>query len=80
MKLDQECSRLRLLLKSLEPQIKQLHHHIDAGAVEEIHANIQLALRHVEDATMRLGKVIQAYDGGKSVYDDKDKLRAEGQD
>jgi hypothetical protein len=28
-----------------------------------------LAYRHLEDASMRLGKVIQALDGGVSVYD-----------
>lgn len=38
----------------------------DAG---EIIANIMLAYRHLEDASMRLGKAIQAYDGGVSVYD-----------
>lgn len=32
-------------------------------------ANIMLAYRHAEDARMRLGKVIQAMDGGVSVYD-----------
>ena len=32
-------------------------------------ANIMLAYRHLEDASMRLGKVIQALDGGVSVYD-----------
>jgi len=30
-----------------------------------------LALRHVEDARMRIGKVIQYADGGVSVYDKK---------
>ena len=34
----------------------------------EIRANIMLAYRHMEDCRMRLGKAIQAYDGGKSVY------------
>lgn len=34
----------------------------------EMAANATLALRAAEDASMRLGKVIQAYDGGKSVY------------
>ncbi len=34
----------------------------------EMKANIMLAYRHLEDARMRLGKVVQAYDGGKSVY------------
>jgi hypothetical protein len=32
-------------------------------------ANVMLAYRHMEDAIMRLGKVIQALDGGVSVYD-----------
>lgn len=34
----------------------------------EMIANVMLAYRHLEDAAMRLGKVIQAYDGGVSVY------------
>lgn len=39
---------------------------VDKG---EAIANVQLAYRHLEDARMRLGKTIQAIDGGKSVYD-----------
>ena len=35
----------------------------------EINANIDLAYRHLEDAALRLGKAIQAIDGGISVYD-----------
>ena len=35
----------------------------------EIIANIMLTYRHLEDASMRLGKVLQAVDGGVSVYD-----------
>lgn len=35
----------------------------------EAAANVMLAYRHLEDASMRLGKVIQALDGGTSVYD-----------
>ena len=38
-------------------------------APDEAIANIMLAYRHLEDASMRLGKVIQALDGGVSVYD-----------
>ena len=34
----------------------------------EAMANIMLAYRHAEDAVMRLGKVIQALDGGVSIY------------
>ncbi len=32
-------------------------------------ANLTLAYRHLEDCIMRLGKVIQAFKGGKSIYD-----------
>lgn len=32
-------------------------------------ANAVLAFRHVEDAAMRLGKVLQALNGGVSQYD-----------
>lgn len=35
----------------------------------EVIANLTLAYRHLEDASMRLGKAIQAADGGTSVYD-----------
>ena len=35
----------------------------------EVIANFTLAFRHLEDAKMRLGKVIQALDGGESIYD-----------
>lgn len=37
----------------------------------EVMANLMLTYRHLEDASMRLGKAIQAYDGGVSVYDKK---------
>jgi hypothetical protein len=39
---------------------------IDRG---EMKANIMLAYRHLEDARMRVGKVIQAYEGGVSHFD-----------
>lgn len=35
----------------------------------EVMANLTLAYRHLEDAAMRMGKVLQAHDGGVSVYD-----------
>lgn len=39
--------------------------------IGEAKANIMLAYRHMEDARMRIGKVIQAMSGGKSIYDTK---------
>lgn len=41
----------------------------EGADIGESKANIMLAYRHLEDAAMRLGKVIQAQNGGKSVYD-----------
>ena len=41
----------------------------DTHDTSEMNANVILAYRHLEDAAMRLGKAIQAYDGGVSVYD-----------
>lgn len=35
----------------------------------EMAANLTLAYRHMEDAAMRVGKAIQAWDGGVSCYD-----------
>jgi hypothetical protein len=40
-------------------------------------ANVMLAYRHLEDASMRLGKVIQALDGGVSVYDKRTTVGAQ---
>jgi len=36
--------------------------------MSEAQQNIILAYRHLEDARMRLGKAVQAFDGGKSCY------------
>lgn len=35
---------------------------------DDMQENLMLAYRHIEDARMRLGKVMQAHDGGTSVY------------
>jgi hypothetical protein len=43
---------------------EQTHQHQHS----EMKANLKLAYRHLEDARMRIGKAVQAFDGGKSVY------------
>jgi hypothetical protein len=48
----------------------------DGISVGEAVANVILAYRHLEDASMRLGKVIQALDGGVSVYDKRSTVGA----
>lgn len=44
----------------------EINHACDCN---EVRANLTLAYRHLEDARMRLGKAIQAIDGGVSCYD-----------
>ena len=72
------CYSYRGEIKKLSERIKLLHRVIardrqnrfgdTVSDFDEMHANITLAYRHLEDAAMRLGKAVQAYDGGKSVY------------
>ena len=67
---------MRLQIKDIGTQCLSLKAHSDFSREEayvgqhgEMIANIMLAYRHIEDARMRLGKVLQAQDGGVSVYD-----------
>lgn len=66
------ATKLRIEVRDLAVIVKGMMknegHGIEAD-VGESKANIMLAYRHLEDARMRLGKVIQAEDGGVSVYD-----------
>jgi len=65
----------RKAIKEVAASTKELiqsHKDVPTGAREdhgEVMANLTLAYRKLEDASMRLGKVLQAYDGGVSVYD-----------
>jgi hypothetical protein len=61
-----ECEALRRELKPIAEQVRAL---VGGEAPPEANANAMLAYRHLEDASMRLGKAIQALDGGVSVYD-----------
>jgi hypothetical protein len=77
------CNRsneARRQVKELAAQVKQIKEYVqsapkdeqpdnDASDRGESIANLMLAYRHLEDASMRLGKAIQAADGGVSVYD-----------
>jgi hypothetical protein len=73
---DERCFEARGMIKAWAKNVIALKSHPvfeeeipqwqDRG---EMIANVVLAYRHMEDAAMRLGKAIQAFDGGKSVYD-----------
>lgn len=56
----------RVQIKAVAQAVLELRAKV---TVPEAIANVMLAYRHLEDASMRLGKVIQALDGGISVYD-----------
>lgn len=70
------CNEVRKIILDISKNVALLHTHPAfsgeqkiQGQHNEMHANLQLAYRHLEDARMRLGKSIQAYEGGVSIYD-----------
>lgn len=63
------CEELRREIKVHADEVGRLWRKHDPAQSEEIISNVVLAYRHLEDASMRLGKAIQAIDGGVSVYD-----------
>lgn len=71
------CNRLRRSIKEVAGDTKAFADAVKAGKYSaivgadrgEIIANLMLAYRHLEDASQRFGKAIQAADGGISVYD-----------
>ena len=58
-----ETNKKRIMAHKQHPLVVDM---VDGSG--EVIANLQLAYRHLEDARMRIGKAIQAYDGGKSCY------------
>jgi hypothetical protein len=63
----------RIALKDIAAQVKDLKISISGNTGEtfdgEIFANLTLCYRHLEDASMRLGKVKQFNNNGESIYD-----------
>ncbi|KKN28902.1 hypothetical protein LCGC14_0849550 [marine sediment metagenome] len=76
----EDCFALRVLMQTTEGQLMRvLHDHPafnstgpDKQTVEpqrgEMKACLMIAYRHLQDARMRVGKAIEAYDGGTSCY------------
>ncbi len=67
----EETKRQTMLVFTEHPVFNIAHTAAGVNRIEdhgEMKANLKLAFRHLEDARMRLGKAIQAYDGGKSCY------------
>ena len=72
----ERCQEVRAKLEKLKADVLSLKAHSDLsravqlrpGFAGEMIANIMLTYRHLEDARMRMGKAIQARDGGESCY------------
>ena len=67
----EKYNEVRTEIKSLAKKVDSLLLLSDNSRirVSEEFANLKLSYRHLEDASMRMGKAIQAADGGVSVYD-----------
>lgn len=75
------CGGLRRELKGVEEVLRALMMHpempnpevVDSerfrGQAGEMKAQIMLAVRHIEDARMRVGKILQYADDGVSILD-----------
>ena len=71
--LKDQCFNQRKAIEEIKKYVHGMKRHSDLPDMnEELRgeaiANITLAYRHLEDARMRLGKAVQAIDGGTSVY------------
>jgi len=72
---DETLARFRIILKNIASEVKELKSNKQKREVDkvedigEVLANLTLTYRHLEDASMRIGKTIQARAGGKSIYD-----------
>lgn len=75
--LAETCNRLRLELKEIERQVRAIKEHPEIASAPEHYpgqrgemiAQSMLAVREVEGARMRLGKVLQYSGDGVSIYD-----------
>lgn len=77
--LEKLCESLRGDIKDIAFAVKRLMQHETfkgqspiedfLGQHAEMKANIMLSYHHLEDARMRLGKVMQQIQGGTSIFD-----------
>ncbi len=74
--LKNSCDGLRKSIQVSANMVKSLMDHSDlkseqthSGQHAEMKANIMLTYRHLEDARMRIGKILQAAGDGVSILD-----------
>lgn len=77
--LEQTCNRHRAALKEIEERTRAIAAYCFAEKHAEAGAQAMLTVRHIEDARMRLGKVIQHTVGnGVSCWDSERKPADDG--
>lgn len=70
-----ECDSIRADLLAIEKRVRALKGTVQTTAgvtgaqAAEVFGNIMLSVRHIEDARMRVGKVLQHARDGVSIYD-----------
>ena len=71
----ERCQEVRAKVEELKAAVWAMRSHLDFSNEQthvyqhaEMKANVMLSYRHLEDARMRMGKAIQARDGGTSCY------------
>jgi len=68
-------AKVRQDIKAIAKNVKEMTNDVKSSETNgtedkgEVIANLMLSYRHLEDASMRLGKVLQARAGGVSTYD-----------
>ena len=75
MSIKQQCEEVRAGVKTLTENVRELMRHPDwephhlppTARASEMRATIMLAVRALEDADYRLGRMLQAYDPGARV-------------
>lgn len=78
--MEESCEGLRDRIRDLSYEVKELkengYFRFDEtfpGQHGEMMANIMISYRHLEDARMRVGKVMQQLQGGVSIFDRESK-------
>lgn len=75
MSFDEKMAQIRANIKDMAQDLNKTKDSKSKSEVDgtenigEIMANLTLAYRHLEDASMRIGKVLQHRNGGVSIYD-----------
>jgi len=74
--IEQVANEIRAHLQDTERDVRHMRSHSffdneqrTRGQHQEVHEHINLAIRHIEDARMRLGKVCQYAGDGVSCFD-----------